>query len=429
MKRQRVIVALCFLVLACGHPASKVETAPDAVRGNALLAEWTGSYGGVPAFDRMDLAELQSALETGMKLQLEEIEAIATNPEPPSFENTIVALERAGQVLDRVQVYWGIWSSNRSTPEFREIQAVMAPKLADFRSTITQNAALFARVQAVHASRATAALRPDERRLVQLVYEDFARNGAALGDKDKERYAAIEKRLAELHTRFANNVLADEEQYVTYLTPDQLGGLPESFVAAAAATATENDHEGKYAVTNTRSSIDPFLTYSAERPLREQVWRTFYARGDNGDAHDNNAIIAEILALRDERVGLLGYENYAAWRLENRMARTPERALELLQAVWPAALARVKQEVADMQAIADAEGAAITIEPWDYRYYAEKVRQAKYDLDSDEVKQYLQLDKLRDAMFFVAGELFGFAFDASHPAPCRCSTRTSRSGR
>src|SRR5690606_6284190 len=159
-----------------------------------------------------------------------------------------------------------------------------------------------------------------------------------------------------------------------------------------------------------RSSMDPFLTYSDERDLREQVWRTYYSRGDNADEHDNNAIIAEILQLRHERVGLLGYDNYAQWRLEDRMAQTPERARELLEAVWPAAVARVEEEVADMQAIADEEGAGITIEPWDYRYYAEKVRQAKYDLDSDEVKQYLQLDNLREAMFFVAGGLFGFDF-------------------
>ena len=255
-----------------------------------------------------------------------------------------------------------------------------------------------------------ATLRPDQQRLTLLYYEGFARNGATLEGEAKERYAAINKRLAELHTQFSSNVLSDEEGYVTYLNKDQLGGLPESFIQAAAALATERQHEGEYAITNTRSSMDPFLTYSTERDLRETVWRIYYARGDNGDEYDNNAIMAEILQLRDERVKLLGYENYASWRLENRMAKTPERALKLMEAVWPAAIARVEEEVADMQEIADADGADIKIAPWDYRYYAEKVRQAKYDLDSDEVKQYLQLDKLREAMFFVAGELFDFAF-------------------
>ncbi|MDP2470471.1 MAG: M3 family metallopeptidase [Candidatus Palauibacterales bacterium] len=377
---------------------------------NVLLAEWTGPYGGVPAFDKMDLADLKPALEKGMQLELAEVDAIATNPEPPTFENTIVALEGVGKDLDRVFTYDGIWSSNMSTPEFRAIDMEMAPRLAEHRSKITQNSELFDRIRAVYESDEVESLRPDQRRLVELVYDRYARNGATLEGAAKDRYAAINQRLAELYTDFGNNLLADEEGYVTYLSEDQLSGLPEGFVAAAAAAAADRGHEGEYAVTNTRSSMDPFLTFSDERDLRERVWRTYYNRGDNGDEHDNNAIIAEILALRNERVHLLGYENYAAWRLENKMAKEPAQAFELMEQIWPAALARVEQEVADMQAIADAEGAGITIEPWDYRYYAEKVRQAKYDLDSDELKQYLQLDRLVDAMHFVAGELFQFDF-------------------
>jgi peptidyl-dipeptidase Dcp len=395
---------------APAEAAAPAATAAPGAAGNPLLAEWQGPYGGVPAFDHMDLAALEPALEAGMAQNLAEIDAIAADPAPPTFENTIVAMERAGRPLGRVFTYWGIWSSNLSSPEFRAIQAKMAPRLSAFNSKITQNAALFARVRAVYESDEAKRLSPAEQRLVRLVYDGFARNGATLEGAAKERYAAINQRLAELHTQYANNVLADEEGYTLFLDESQLGGLPESFVAAAAATARERGQEGKYAVANTRSSVDPFLTYSTDRGLREKVWRTFYSRGDNGDEHDNNALIAEILALRDERVGLLGYDNYAQWRLEDRMAKTPEQALGLMEAVWPAAVARVAEEVADMQAIADSEGAGITIEPWDYRFYAEKVRQAKYDLDSDEVKQYLQLDKLREAMFYVAGELFGFRF-------------------
>ena len=390
--------------------ASPTAAAAPSGSGNVLLAEWTGPHGGVPAFDHMDLAAVKPALEAGMAQQLAEVDAIVANPEPATFENTILAMERGGRPLNRVFTYWSIWSGNLSSPEFRKIQAEMAPKLSAFNDKITQNEQLFARVRAVHESPETARRSPAERRLVKLVYDGFARNGALLQGAAKERYAAINQRLAELHTKFANNVLADEEGYTLFLDANQLGGLPESFKAAAAATAKERGQEGKYAVANTRSSIDPFLMYSTDRALREKVWRTFYSRGDNGDDKDNNALIAEILKLRDERVGLLGYDNYAAWRLEDRMAKTPARASALMEAVWPAALARVKQEVADMQAVADAEGAGIKIAPWDYRHYAEKVRKAKYDLDSDEVKQYLQLDKLRDAMFFVAGELFNFRF-------------------
>ncbi|WP_100657981.1 M3 family metallopeptidase [Alteromonas flava] len=386
------------------------STAAEATNQNPLLAEYSGPYGGVPQFDKMQLSDLKPALEKAMELNMAEIEAIANNPEAPTFENTIVAMERAGGELNRVFTYWGIWSSNMSSPEFREIQAEMAPKLSAFFSKITQNEALFARVKAVYESEELKSLTDEEQRITWLTYNGFASNGATLDAEAKKRYADINQELSKLHTKFSNNVLADEENYVLYITAEQLDGLPQSFVAAAAAAAEQRGEEGKYAITNTRSSMDPFLTYSTDRALREKVWKTYYNRGDNADEFDNNELIKQILTLRHERVQLQGYENYAQWRLEDRMAKNPENAMELMMKVWPAAIARVEEEVADMQAIADAEGADITIKPWDYRFYAEKVRKAKYDLDSDEVKQYLQLDKLRDAMFYVAGRLFNFEF-------------------
>ncbi|MFC6631974.1 M3 family metallopeptidase [Microbulbifer taiwanensis] len=390
------------------HPVA--EAASETLASNSLLAEWTGPYGGVPAFDKMRVEDVKPAMVAAMGMNLAEIDAIASNPAAPTFANTIEELERSGAELDRLLAYYGIWSANMSSPEFRAIQQEIAPKYADFESKIIQNDKLFQRVKAVYEQRNDADLNAEQVRLVELTYDQFAINGATLQGEAKARYAAINQRLAELYTQFSNNVLADEEGYDLFLSKDQLAGLPESFVAAAAALAEEKGHKGKYAITNTRSSMDPFLTYSDNRVLREKVWTNYYSRGDNGDEHDNNALIAEILKLRDERVGLLGFDNYAEWRLQDRMAKTPENATALMEAVWPAAIARVKEEVADMQAVADAEGADITIEPWDYRYYAEKVRKAKYDLNSDEVKQYLQLDKLREAMFFVAGELFNFTF-------------------
>ncbi len=386
-----------------------------ATDSNVLLEAWAGPCQGVPPFDRVELDHFEPALEAAMAAALDEADAVARNADPPTFENTIVALERSGRLLDRVLPVFEVWRSNLSTPAFREIERRMAPRLAEFETRITQNADLFARIRAVHEGGEIESLGPDRQRLARLVHDRFARNGAALTGNARERYAAIERRLAELYTRFSNNVLGDEERYVHYLGPDQLGGLPASFVAAAAAAAAERGRDGEYAVTNTRSSMDPFLTFSGERALREQVWRTYYSRGDNRDDHDNNAVIAEILALRHERSRLLGYSGYAAWRLEDRMAGTPERVDDLLTAVWPAALARVDEEVADMQAIADAAGDGIRIAPWDYRYYAEKVRAARYDLDSDAVRQYLQLDKLREAMFFVAGEIFDFRFSPVAP--------------
>jgi peptidyl-dipeptidase Dcp len=411
-------VSALALLAAC-EPAANTASVPAAVfdaatteqlSANPLLAKWTGPNGGEPAFDKMDLAQIKPALEAGMSAHLAEIDAIANNPAKASFANTIEAMERAGEPLDRAMTYYGIWGSNLSTPEFREIQKEMAPKLSEYQSKITQNAALFARIKALHDQGDKLKLTPHQARLLKLVYDRFQLNGAELDAEKKARYAAINQELAELQTRFSNNLLADEEGWVTFLTPKQIGGLPASFVASAKAEAEVRGKPGMYAVTNTRSSMDPFLTYSTERKLREQVWKTYYSRGDNGDEHDNNAVIAKILQLRHERVQLLGYQTYADWQLMDNMATKPAQATALMEAVWRAAVARVGEEVADMQAVAAKEGAKIVIEPWDYRFYAEKVRKAKYDLDSDEVKQYLQLDKLREAMFFVAGELFGFAF-------------------
>lgn len=404
-------VLLLVILIGCGSfLLADLPNEKQMRTENILLEEWSGPYGGVPAFDQMELDLLQPALEEGMKIHLMEIDAIVEDPERPTFENTIVALEKAGKELNRVFTYYGIWSSNISSPEFREIQGIMAPKISSFRSKIIQNQGLYERVKAVYEDVRENPLAEDQQRVVDLIYEEYEMEGAGLEVKAKERYAAINEELSTLYTQFSNNVLADEENYVVYLSEDELGGLPGSFIKAAAKAATDLGQEGKYAITNTRSSMDQFLTYSDLRALREKVWKNYYSRGDNEDEFDNKAIIAQILKLRNERVGLLGYENYAEWRLQNRMAKTPEKAMELMQAVWPAALGRVEEEVADMQEIADEGKENISIQAWDYRYYAEKVRQQKYDLDSDEVKQYLQLDKLTEAIFFTAGALFKFQF-------------------
>ncbi|WP_026838151.1 M3 family metallopeptidase [Gillisia sp. JM1] len=397
-------------VKAQENSKNKMETKEIKNSENILLSKWTGPYDGVPAFDKMELSQLQPAIEMGMEMHLKEIQKIANNTAPATFENTIVAMERAGKELDRAFTYYGIWSSNVSSPEFREIQKELSPKISDYSSKISQNKKLFERIKTVYDNSLKTTLDEDQQRVVQLIYENFAMEGANLDKNAKERYAAINKDLSKLYTSFSNNVLHDEESYVTYLEKDQLDGLPDSFVKAAAKAAKDRGEEGKYAITNTRSSMDPFLTYSDERELRGKVWETYYSRGDNNDEYDNNELISQILKLRNERVKLMGYENFAEWRLQNRMAKNPENAMKLMNAVWPAALARVEQEVEDMQTIADMEDRNITIKPWDYRYYAEKVRKDKYDLDSDEVKQYLQLDNLTQALFFTAGELFNFNF-------------------
>jgi len=402
-----ITLLLCLAaIVSCNQTKEKSETMTE----NVLLQEWTGPYQGTPAFDKMNLEDIKPAMEQAMASNLEDIDKITANSEAPTFENTIVPMEKAGAELSRVNKYYGIWSANLSSPEFRKIQAEMAPKLSEFRSKISQNEALFKRIKTVYDNAQKEPLEPEQQRVIQLIYERFAMNGAELNTEDKKRYAAINKELSSLYTKFSNNVLADEENYVVYLNKEQLGGLSDGMIKSMAKIATDKDHDGKYAVPNTRSYMSPFLTYSNERELRKKVWTNYYSRGDNGDEFDNNEVIAQILKLRKERVGLLGYNNYGEWRLQNRMAKTPENAMNLLNNVWPAAIARVGEEVADMQAIADKNGDIITIEPWDYRYYAEKVRKAKYDLDSDEVKQYLQLDKLTDALFYVASEVFNYNF-------------------
>jgi peptidyl-dipeptidase Dcp len=391
---------------------------PDSANENPLVAKWEGPFGGVPPFDRVQVSLFKPALEAAMAEQLSEIEKIAADAAKPNFENTVTALERSGRTLNRVQTVYAVWASTMNGPDFQVVQREMAPRLAAFSDKITQNEPLFKRIEAVYNSPEKTRLTPEQQRLAWLYYTNFVRAGARLNAEDKARLSQINQKLAGLYTRFSQNVLAEEtDQFIALKTEAELAGLPSSVRDAAAAAATAKKMPGAWVIMNTRSSIDPFLTYSDRRDLREKAWRMFINRGDNGGERDNNAIITEILQLRAERAKLLGFATHAHWRLENAMAKTPERAMELMEAVWKPAVARVHEEVADMQALADKEGAKIKIEPWDYRYYAEKVRAARYDLDQNEVSKYLQLEKLREGIFWVAGELFGFNFAPATNVP------------
>ena len=392
---------------------------PNVADPNPLLANWEGRYGGVPPFDRVQIALFKPALEEAMTEQLAETDRIAKNPGPPTFENTIAAAENTGRTLDRVTTIYGVWAGTMSGPEFQIVQREMAPKLAAFNDKIYQNEALFKRIEAVYNSPAKLKLTPEQQRLTWLYYTNFVRSGARLNSEAKPRLSQINQKLAGLYTKFSQNVLAEEDgQFVLLKSEADLAGLPQSVRdAAAAAAVTKKQPAGTWVISNTRSSVDPFLTYSDRRDLREQVWRMFVNRGDNGDEHDNNATITEILQLRAERAKLLGFPTHAHWRLENSMAKTPDRAMQLMEAVWKPAVARVHEEVRDMQALADKEDAKLKIEPWDYRYYAEKVRKEKFDLDQNEVKPYLQLEKLREGIFWVAGELFNFNFTPATDVP------------
>jgi peptidyl-dipeptidase Dcp len=408
----RDLILRSIVLLLAVTMLANTTTSHAVTDENPLLAKWEGPYGGIPPFDRVQIPLFKPALEAAMAEELAETERIANNTAPPDFENTIVALERSGQSLNRVGTLYGVWGATMSSPDYQAVQREMAPRLAAFNDQITQNEALFKRIEAVYNSPAKAKLTPEQQRLTWLYYTNFVRAGARLNPEAKKRLSQINQQLAGLYTKFSQNVLAEEtDQFIVLKSEEELAGLPQSLRdAAAAAAESKKQQPGTWVVMNTRSSIDPFLTYSDRRDLREKAWLMFVNRGDNGGEHDNNAIITEILQLRAERAKLLGYPTHAHWRLENSMAKTPEKAMELMEAVWKPAVARVHEEVADMQALADKEGAKIKIEPWDYRYYREKVRKAKYDLDQNEIKPYLQLEKLREGIFWVAGELFNFNF-------------------
>ena len=391
---------------------------PDGARDNPLVREWTGAYGGVPAFGDARIEHFEPAFEAAMTEQLAQVDRITSTSATPSFENTIAALERSGRALNRVVAVYGVWSSTMSTPEFQQVERRMSPRLAAFSDKIFQNAPLFRRIEAVYESPDKSSLTPEQQRVAWFYHNNFVRAGAKLDSTAKARVAAINQELATRYTAFSQNVLADETSLLVSVDSESsLAGLPRSVMDAAAAAAAQKGISGKWVFPNTRSAVEPLLSFADDRSLRERAWRLFVSRGDNGGAHDNNKIISEILALRAERAQLLGYPTHAHWRLENAMAKNPERAMQLMQAVWTPAVARVREEVADMQALASREGDRITIEPWDYRYYAEKVRKAKYDLDENEIKPYMQLEKLRDGMFWVAGELFGFDFTAVNNVP------------
>jgi peptidyl-dipeptidase Dcp len=407
---------LMFVAANLTAQIDQAKTRGDRVNQSELLKPWTGPFGGVPPWDKVNPEEFVGAITAAIEMARADVVKIAENPEPPTFENTMLAMEQAARTLTRVQAMFFVHESNLNVGPLPEIQKTVMPMLAEYEDSIVQNEKLFGRISKLYESDAKQKLSHAEQRLLDDKYKSFVRRGARLNAEQKQRLSTINQRLASLFAEFSQNVLADEENYVTFISDKaSLAGLPESLVDAMAQAAIDAKAKGlketgDWAITNTRSSVEPFLTYAENRKLREKVWRIFASRGDNNDKYDNKKIVTEILSLRAERAKLLGFPSHAHWRLEPQMAKTPPAAMDLMMKVWPKAVARVHEEVADMQKIADAEGHKIVIEPWDYRFYAEKVRKAKYDLDFNEVKPYLQLDKLRDAMHWCAQEVYGLRF-------------------
>lgn len=408
--------SLAVLVLGLARPALspgegiQSTRVPESTTDSPIAAPWRGPFGGVPPWDALSPEALPAAFEQALSEERAEIARIANDPAAPTFENTLAAMQRSGRMRDRVQRLFAVMTSNMNAPAYQKLEREWRPKFAAASDAIVFDTQLFARIEEVHRTRENAGLADDQRRLTELVFDSFVRRGARLTKTQKQELGRINQDLASAFAEFSAKVLADENTWTVLEGAADLAGLPESLVAAAKAAAAERELGGKALVVNTRSSVDPFLTFSDRRDLREVVWTRFKSRGDNGDDNDTNATIARIVRLRAERAKLLGYETHAHWRMADTMAREPARARELMMQVWPAAIARVKEEVADMQAVADEEGAGITIAPWDYLYYAEKVRKARYDLQQVEIRPYFELDNMVSAAIWSAERRFQLQF-------------------
>ncbi|MCD9573369.1 M3 family metallopeptidase [Flavobacterium soyae] len=385
---------------------------------NPLLQEWEGPYGGVPDFTKYKISDFKPAIEFAIQEKLDEIDAIANNSEEPGFDNTIAALELSGEKLDRIHAVYGIYRSNLSSPEFNSVDTEMSPKLAEINDKLYQNEKLFSRIEKLYKSENSKKLNDEQQRLLWLYYTDFVREGAELNVEDKEEVARINQELAGLFTLFSQKLLAEEnDQFLELKSAADLDGLPEEFKNAAIAEAKERNLDVLGCIGNTRSSIEPFLTFSDRRDLREKAFEIFVKRGDNENANNTNAVLVSILQLRAKKAQILGFKNFAEWSLSNKMAKDPQKTLDLMESVWTPAVEKVKNDVSAMQKMVDEEGGNFKIQPWDYRYYAEKVRKAKYDLDQNEIKQYLQLENLREGMFWTAGELFDLGFKQLFDVP------------
>ncbi len=390
-------------------PTGPSDSLTRTPQENPLLQAWQTPFQ-TPPFDAIRPEHFLPAFAQAFADHDAEIAAICADPSTPDFANTIVALERSGRLLSRVSSVFYALMSAHSNPELLEIDKEVSLLQARHWNPIMMNAVLFGRIALLHGTRINLTLSGEEKRLLERTYIRFHRSGAGLDAFAKARMAEINERLAHLTTEFGHHLLGDEQDWTMPLSGEDFAGLPTAFVAATQAAATERGSADGAVMTLSRSFVEPFLKGADRRDLREKVFRAFTARGDNGNANDNNAAIGEILQLREETAKVLGYPTYAAYKLEDSMAKTPEAVRGLLERVWKPARARAMADRDALQALIAEEGGNFTLEPWDWRYYAEKLRQRRADFDDAAIKPYLALDHMIDAAFFTAGKLFGLTF-------------------
>ena len=377
---------------------------------NPLLQPWDTPFG-LPPFDRIRAEHFAPAFEAARAAHLAELDAIAAQREAPSFENTIAALDRSGRLYWRIEGVFHNLAASDTSPALQQAERELAPQLAAHQNAIYMHRGLFERIAALHARRDELGLTPEQRRLLERFHFDFVRAGALLTDQAQQRYARVTERLAELTTRFGQNVLADEAAFRLELRSEaELAGLPEFVRAAARQAAADRGIADAHVITLSRSLIVPFLTFSERRDLREQAWRAWTRRGEHEGAHDNRPVAREILALRSEQARAHGYACYADYALADTMAGTRDAVGRLLDQVWTRAVGRVEQEREALRSLQLSRGESHTIEAWDWRWYAEKVRALRYELDEAEIKPYFPLERMVDAVFDCARQLFGLEF-------------------
>ncbi|HET7911873.1 MAG TPA: M3 family metallopeptidase [Pseudolabrys sp.] len=383
---------------------------PSAENQNPLLSQWAGALE-LPPFETIRPDHFRTAFDLALADHRTEIDTIAENPAPPDFENTIAALERSGRALERVAGIFFVLAGADTSDEIEAIERDISPLLARHNNALYLNGPLYSRIADLYARRAALSLDAEQARVLERYHTRFVRSGAALDKRAQDRLAAVNERLATLGTRFGQNVLADEKSFAMVLEEGDLAGLPEFARAAARAAADARGHPGKYVVTLARSSVESFLQFSSRRDLREKALQAWISRGENGGQTDNRALIAEMVALRAERAKLLGFANFADYRLDDQMAKTPQAVRKLLGDVWGRALTKAAAERDALQAMISEEGGNFALAPHDWRYYAEKLRKARYDLDEAEIKPYFQLEKMIEAAFETAHRLFGLSFE------------------